>query len=287
MASLIQDWFPPSRENYDFILTLWTFYPLLVSVQWIVPHFYPMGKTSITSRFNIPGRIAWFTMEVPGFITLLYTIRTLSAQHGIEDLPWQNKVLAGLYVIHYVYRAVLFPFIQPSMSPIHAVVWASAVFFNLCNATCIGSWLGAYGPTTQEEWHARNWSILQFSVGLVVFYIGLTANYFSDEELREIRRAELRRQERLEKQGKSVDKHYEVPNGGLFKYMLYPHYFMEWVEWLGFWIAAGVSCAPARNFLLNEVSAMLPRAVNGSQWYRERFGQDKIKGKYVIIPGVY
>ena len=81
-----------------------------------------MGKTSIISKLNIPGRIAWFTMEVPGFMTLLYYMKTLPAQHGITDLPWQNKVLAGLFVIHYTYRAVIFPFIQPSMSPIHATV---------------------------------------------------------------------------------------------------------------------------------------------------------------------
>jgi hypothetical protein len=57
-----------------------------------------MGKTSVKSRFNIPGRIAWFTMEAPGFLTLLYIMRTLPAQYGIEDLPWQNKVLASLFV---------------------------------------------------------------------------------------------------------------------------------------------------------------------------------------------
>ncbi len=37
-------------------------------------------------------------MECPGFLTLLYIMNTLPAQHGITDLPWQNKVLAGLFV---------------------------------------------------------------------------------------------------------------------------------------------------------------------------------------------
>lgn len=57
-----------------------------------------MGKTSVNSRFNIPGRIAWVTMESPGFLLLLYIMNTLPQQHGITDLPWQNKVLAGLFV---------------------------------------------------------------------------------------------------------------------------------------------------------------------------------------------
>lgn len=247
-----------------------------------------MGKTSGNSVFNIPGRIAWFTMEIPSIITIVYTMNHLTAKHDITDLPWQNKVLAGLYVLHYVYRAVLFPFLQPSMSPIHVVVWASAISFQLTNATCIGSWLAAYGPTTQEEWNAQGFSVLRFAVGLVVFYIGLTSNYFCDEELREIRRNEQRRQARLADQGKKgIEKHYSVPNNGLFKYMLYPHYFMEWIEWLGFWIAAGWSCGPARAFLLAEFFAMLPRAVSGKKWYMEKFGEEKIKGKYAVIPGVW
>lgn len=61
-----------------------------------------MGKTSVKSRLNIPGRIAWFTMEVPGFMTLLYIMKTLPVQYGIDDLPWQNKVLASLFVSYFV-----------------------------------------------------------------------------------------------------------------------------------------------------------------------------------------
>lgn len=57
-----------------------------------------MGKTSVKSRINLPGRVAWFLMEIPGFSILLYVMRTLPGLSGITDLPWQNKVLAGLFV---------------------------------------------------------------------------------------------------------------------------------------------------------------------------------------------
>ncbi|KAK6844223.1 3-oxo-5-alpha-steroid 4-dehydrogenase-domain-containing protein [Apiospora arundinis] len=294
--AIIENWLPASRENYELLLIIWTWAPIAYSLQWMIS-WYGMGKTSVKSPLNIPGRVAWMTMEAPGFLTLLYIMRTLPAQHGIDDLPWQNKTLAGLFCLHYVYRAVLFPVLQPSMSPIHALVWALALVFQLCNATCLGSWLAAYGPTTEAEWNSYaqfsngGSSVLQFAVGLVVFYVGLTCNYFCDEELREIRRNEQRRQERLAReQGKapeSIEKHYSVPNNGLFRYMLYPHYFSEWIEWLGFWVAAGFGCVPARCFLVNEVFAMLPRAVAGKKWYIEKFGEDKIKGKYAIIPGVW
>ncbi len=60
--------------------------------------WYGMGKTSVISRFNLPGRIGWMIMECPGFTTLLYIMNTLPGERGITDLPWQNKVLAGLFV---------------------------------------------------------------------------------------------------------------------------------------------------------------------------------------------
>lgn len=262
------------------------------SLQWAIS-WYGMGKTSVDSIFNLPGRVAWFTMECPGFLTLLYTMTTLPAEQGITDLPWQNKVLAGLYVMHYLYRAVLFPFIQPSMSPIHILVWAAAIFFQLCNSLCIGSWLAAYGPTTKEDWAAQlgPFGTVQFVAGLSLFYLGLTTNYYHDEELREIRRREQQRQERIAKQSaggakKSVRKHYQIPEAGLFRYMLYPHYFAEWIEWIGFYIACGFSCRPALAFVLNEVASMLPRAVSGKQWYVERFGEEKIRRKWAVIPGI-
>ncbi|KAI1271513.1 3-oxo-5-alpha-steroid 4-dehydrogenase-domain-containing protein [Xylaria sp. FL0933] len=284
--AIVEGWLPASRENWQWLTWWWQFYPVIGSMQWLVS-WYGMGKTSVNSKLNLPGRFAWITMEAPGFISLLYIMSTLPAQHGITDLPWQNKVLASLFVMHYIYRAIFFPFLQPSMSPIHVMVWGLAIVFQLCNATAIGGWLAAYGPTTQAQWDAQGFSIARFAIGLGIFYIGLAGNYFSDEELREIRRSEMKRQEKLKKQGKTIDKHYEVPQNGLFKYMLFPHYFMEWVEWTGYWIAGGAAFIPARSFLLNEFFSMLPRAVNGGKWYKEKFGEDKIKGKYVIIPGVY
>ena len=59
-----------------------------------------MGKTSVVSRLNLPGRIGWITMESPGFLTLLYVMNSLTKATGTTALalPWQNKLLAGLFV---------------------------------------------------------------------------------------------------------------------------------------------------------------------------------------------
>ena len=64
------------------------------------PAWYGAGKTSAVSKLNIPGKIAWITMEVPGFVTLLYVMNSLPA-NGISSLPWENKAMAGLFVRSY------------------------------------------------------------------------------------------------------------------------------------------------------------------------------------------
>ncbi|UNI24730.1 hypothetical protein JDV02_010455 [Purpureocillium takamizusanense] len=307
--AIIEGWLPPTRAHYDLILRAWQLaFPPLASIQWLV-RWYPMGKTSVASRLNLPGRAAWMTMEAPGFLTLLYLMSTMPARHGVEDLPWQNRVLGGLFVIHYSYRAIAYPLLQPSMAPIHVFVWAAALCFQLINATCLGSWLSAYGPLTADAWAAQS-PLPQFALGMLLFYVGLAGNFFHDEELREIRRRAAARQTNNKNNkntagpsskangsggssssnGTSATSahhhHYEIPQAGLFRYMLYPHYFCEWVEWLGFLMAAGWTCAPAWAFLVNEVASMLPRAVSGKRWYVERFGADKVGKKWAIIPGL-
>lgn len=247
-------------------------------------------------------------MEAPGFITLLYIMYSLPKQEGIESLPLANWVMASMFVrspgpfglfklianclqtIHYIYRALLCPILNPSMSPMHIVIWASALSFQLINATSIGGWLGGYGPTSLEEWRG---TMIRMEIGMVIWVLAFMLNMYHDDELREIRRAAARNQKQRqiekagdEKEGKSVDKVYRVPENGLFRHMLYPHYFCEWIEWCGFWMVGGLACVPARIFVGNLVATMLPRAVQGKRWYIERFGKEKIGGRKAVIPGV-
>jgi 3-oxo-5-alpha-steroid 4-dehydrogenase 1 len=207
-----------------------------------------------------------------------------------------------MQVIHYVYRAIIFPIIAPSMSPIHIFVWFGAVFFQFFNAVSIGGWLGGYGPTTRAEWanHQTNYiAAARMELGLMVWAVGFLLNIFHDDELREIRRAAARKQKKLTQEadsstGKSkagdgkigVDKVYLIPKNGAFKWILFPHYLFEWLEWTGFAIMGGANFVPGRTFLINLIATMLPRALQGKRWYIEKFGKDKIAGKKAIIPGL-
>jgi 3-oxo-5-alpha-steroid 4-dehydrogenase 1 len=136
-------------------------------------------------------------------------------------------------------------------------------------------------------------------LGLIVWAIGLLGNIYHDDVLREIRRAALRNQKKRAKaadpstgknkpgaENKGVNKIYKIPEEGLFRWIFYPHYLCEWIEWTGFWIVGGGACVPARTFLLNEISTMLPSALSGKRWYEEKFGKDKTAGKKAIFPGL-
>ena len=166
----------------------------------------------------------------------------------------------------------------------HITVWASALFFQITNGACIGAWLGGYGPRTASDWQGR---MLYIQIGLIVFLIGFIGNIYHDGELRELRREAAREQK--EKEGKreaETQKIYKIPQAGLFKYILYPHYFCEWIEWAGYWIIGGWTCIPARNFVASELASMTPQAISGRKWYLQKFGEAKIGERKAVIPGL-
>jgi len=86
---------------------------------------------------------------------------------------------------------------------------------------------------------------------------------------------------------------------------------LTWNLAAGFWIMGGFHCAPARNFVFNEIATMLPRAILGKEWYvflhtdasrlrdrrasytdiditryDDRFGKEKVAGRKAVIPGL-
>jgi 3-oxo-5-alpha-steroid 4-dehydrogenase 1 len=272
-----------------------------------------MGKTALaSSRLNIPGKWAFFIMEIPGMLTLLYLVRALPAELGIERLPWENRLMVGMFVsffgvspsrhestdngpkvAHYLNRAILSPLLlNPSMAPIHVFVMLSAMSFQLLNAVSVGGWLGGYGPTDAEFWEARKPQVI---LGSLLWLGGLLGNWWHDEHLRDIRRQADALLEK-KKKGEQIEQDdgvvvqdqrvYVLPSGGLFGYVLYPHYLTEWIEWIGFWIIGGWACVPARNFVLNEVLSMLPRAWNGWHWYVDKFGREQVGSRKAVVPGL-
>ncbi|KAI5299768.1 hypothetical protein KEM56_002968 [Ascosphaera pollenicola] len=194
-------------------------------------------------------------MEIVGPINLLYTIYKAQPSHGTyNDLPFANKLVAGLYVLHYLNRAIITPlFFAPSMSPIHVVIALSAVTFNYLNSSCLAGWVLGYvapleGPRPS---HSMPFDKAKPSVsnyvpyfGLLLFAFGMYGNIRSEHTLFRLRREAAEKKDHHEGRGR-YDKVYVIPPAkGFFKTILFPHYVCEWIEWLGFAIVGFAVASP-------------------------------------------
>ncbi len=209
--------------------------------------------------------------------------------------------LAGLFLLHYLNRAIISPLRTPSRSKSHIIVPLAAIFFNTINGSLMGSYLSSPSAETflQGAFHRP-----LFWLGLGMWAFGLAGNIYHDEVLLNIRR---RAKPGNKSKGKdygtnstsvnntNTKEHYAIPHGGLFSLVTFPNYFCEWTEWLGFAIAASpfpsfsstatllATLSPPFIFFLSEILLMIPRAYKGHQWYHKRF-PDYPKNRKVVIP---
>jgi steroid 5-alpha reductase family enzyme len=175
-------------------------------------------------------------------------------------------ILAGLFVLHYLHRAVVYPLRRRRhASPIPLSVVAMAFAFNLVNGTLQGAWIGLVGTRYDAGWLADP----RLLVGVALFLAGLAANVASDEVLLRLRR----------RSGGA----YGVPRGGLFRWVSCPNYLGEIVEWAGWAIAAW--SLPALAFAVWTAANLVPRALAHHRWYRDRFA-DYPPRRRALVPGV-
>ncbi|KAJ5673838.1 hypothetical protein N7462_009277 [Penicillium macrosclerotiorum] len=251
---------PPSPAAYITVLSIFQYFPVVSIVQWILS-WHPAGKTSIqNSLFNIPGRLAWFTMEIVGPLNLLFNLSQTSP--SLLELPVTNQLVVALYCIHYTNRAIISPFFSaPSMSPIHVFVMTSAIAFNWFNSSCLSGWLYGYeisipGLRTQgsDAFHSASSTLVHVLpvIGTSLFFIGMIGNIYSETALFRFRREEVEKRATkkadIKAPGNGTNKFHKVyvipPVKGVFRSILYPHYVFEWLEWTGFALA-GLAVFPS------------------------------------------
>ncbi|WWD17186.1 hypothetical protein CI109_101624 [Kwoniella shandongensis] len=269
----------------------------------------PFGRFSInSSKWNLPGNIAWAGMELVAPITFLMTLYT----NGHLPLTPPAKILSSLYLVHYLHRAVISPLVlSPKRSPLHISIPFGAALFNLFNGYLLAIGLAFYPPKQIGT---------TFWLGIVGWAIGFAGNVYHDEILNDLRRSKA---DRLTIKDLPEDKdpnagRYKIPRGGLFGYVSFPNYLCEWFEWTSFALAAspypfitvpppfasGVGIAslatrtianvwwpstllsPPWMFVLAEITSMLPRAISGHAWYKDKFGAKYPQDRKAVVPGL-
>jgi len=198
-------------------------------------------------------------MELPAFL-LMPTLALLGPSPKNEV----TYLLVGLWTLHYAYRTLIFPFrlkTQNKKMPLLIVV--CAVFFNGVNGFLNGYYLGYMDGPLIDIGSAH------VVVGLLLFAVGMYINRSSDKRLISLRRDR---------------EDYQIPHGGLFKYISCPNHFGEIVEWCGFMLIAWN--VPAITFAVWTFCNLSPRSLNHHKWYQEKFSDYPEKRK-ALFPFVF
>jgi protein-S-isoprenylcysteine O-methyltransferase Ste14 len=168
--------------------------------------------------------------------------------HRFEPVP---LVLLGLWMLHYVHRALVYPLrLSTAGRRMPVSIVAMGFSFNLVNAWLNARWISHLGPYADGA-GAGLW----LWVGGAVFLAGLVMNRAADRTLLRLRRG--------------GDSGYSVPCGGVFRWVSCPNYLGEIIEWAG-WALASRSPA-ALAFAVFTAANLIPRAIAHHRWYRANF----------------
>ncbi len=247
------------EETFNILILGWI---LLAVVLFFILLFVkaPYGRHSTMKwGITISNRWGWFLMEIPSLVIFFGFFINGKAEKNV--VAW---IIAGLYLIHYVNRSLIYPFrIRTKGKEMPVIIVLMAVFFNIVNGSLLGYYLGNLQTGYTAEWLTD----FRFLSGLVLFIAGMTINIFADEKLIHLR--------------KNSSNGYKIPNGGLFNRISCPNFLGEIIEWLGY----AVLCwsLPAFSFFIWTFCNLLPRALDHHRWYHQQFA-DYPPDRKAVIP---
>jgi 3-oxo-5-alpha-steroid 4-dehydrogenase 1 len=207
---------------------------------------------------SIPNRWGWILMELPAVLVILFCF-----SDGIK--PLASYVLLALWEIHYIDRTFIFPFrLRNASKPMPIMIPAMGFIFNAANGYINGISL------TITHTYTLSWLIdPRFIIGLLLFIAGFAINRYADWILLHLR--------------KPGENSYNIPQGGLYRWISCPNYLGEIIQWMGWaistWSLAGLA------FFLWTFANLAPRALLHHRWYRETF-PDYPKTRRALIPWV-
>jgi hypothetical protein len=247
-----------SYATYSTLLYIWmaigvvTFFYLLK-----VPA--PFGRhTSLKWGMLIDNRLGWFIMEA----TVLFTF-WLQAYPIITQGSVAEQVMAALFTLHYLNRAVIFPFrLHTKGKKMPVAIMFSAIAFNLVNGSALGYYFSHYADYP-AAWMSR----FGFIAGVLLFFSGMIINWSADNYLIHLR--------------KKSETGYQIPRGNLFKQISCPNHAGEILEWGGY----ALLCwnLPALAFFVWTAANLVPRALAHHRWYKQHF-EDYPKERTALIP---
>jgi hypothetical protein len=251
----------PEQVFYNALLVVFiVFAPLTAAVLLWVPA--PYGRYH-RSGFGpaVRSTLGWVIMELPA--VLVFGLCFLLSGNFTSIMSW---LYLGLWEFHYIYRALIFPFLRRGgRSSMPLLVIVLGMFFNITNGYLNGRWVFMFA-SDQFYW-LSNWRL---TVGVLLFLLGFAVHVHSDLMLFRLREAE--------------DTGYQIPNEGLHCWVAAPNYLGEIIEWIGWALATRSPAGLA--FALWTIANLAPRARAHQTWYRRTFN-DYPAHRRALIPMIW
>nr|XP_002721861.1 3-oxo-5-alpha-steroid 4-dehydrogenase 1 [Oryctolagus cuniculus] len=211
---------------------------------------------------RVSARVAWVVQELPSLAWPLYECGRAAAERLHH---WPSRILLAMFLVHYMQRTLIFPFLIRGGKPTPVYACAMAFVFCAYNGYLQSRYLSQYA-VYPDDWLTDP----RFLSGFALWFLGLLINIHSDHILRNLRRP--------------GETGYKIPRGGLFEFVTAANYFGEITEWCGFALASWSLQGSA--FAMFTFCVLLTRAEQHHQWYLEKF-EDYPKFRKILIPFLF
>jgi hypothetical protein len=198
-----------------------------------------MAYSKFRAARGISGKWGMFILYFTPIIALYFSSKNYLATANLI----QSVVFASVF-IHFAKRVLESLFLHRYSGTIGLfTTLLIASFYSL--ASFLIGYLNQHPLPSPDLW---------FYLGFVFYIIGILGNFYHHKILADLRK-------------NSLD--YFIPKGGLFDYVVCPHYLFEIFTWLGiFLFSRHLATLLVLLFIIAYLSA---RSIRTLQWYRERF----------------
>lgn len=251
------------RRTYYMILPEWTttniviYSALAVLAIGVAPAEYFGQSMMFYSKFRsvsgIPSRISMFIVYFTPIVALYF-----SARNYLSNATMIQWIVLAAVFIHFAKRVLESMFLHKYSGVAGLLTTILVASFYSMAAYLIG-WLNTDPIPAMDVW---------FALGFVVFLAGIAGNFLHHKLLADLRK-------------NSLD--YFIPKGGLFEFVVCPHYLFEILTWLG--IALLSRHLAAWLILLFVIDYLSARGIRTLKWYHEKFS-DFPKDRKAILPFV-
>ncbi len=209
---------------------------------------------------TVPNRLGWFIMEAPS--ALLFALLFWIGPHAHTPV---SAAFLIMWEAHYIHRAFIYPFTGASPNRrMPALVMSLAIFFNIGNAYINARYLFGFAMPYPVSWLLD----FRFVLGFALFILGFVINRWADRVLQSLR---------------AIGR-YQIPQGGLYRWISCPNYLGEIIEWGGWAIATW--SVPGFAFAFWTFANLAPRAQANHLWNRTNILGYPQKRR-ALIPGIW